>query len=365
MRAPHVRTLTVALLLAACLRALLSAPQAHAAWPPDWPFLRSEEGWFFYKDPPRPRPPAPADVAPQEEREPVTPPPPEAESQEDTETTAQPPKPEDASITFSITADDDLKVAPVSGPALEGWLLKRSDRDLERLVSKAPAAALRNWIPVLLDQALTRLNRPSVRKYLLAQQESLRRSDRFSKLWQEIIWTDPTFDRPGQLPVSSIAQAIHQESQAASRAARLRAIAPTLALLIIVGPDCRPCEAQWEIAKRWAHAGGMTARPIAKELLTLADGTLAMPYPQIIASLQLTELPATYLSEPGSGHLVRLGSGLLTEEELTTRIIRLIPEPPNQPLGGVQHVSTPSLSTSADPLPPGEEEQDHDDTDAE
>jgi len=333
----------VSVLLAVILLvSLLASHPASAAWPPDWPFLRAEEGWFFYHEPrSRPEPPQPDQPEAPEPREPPAPEipvepqpaPPETPATEEDGRSAS------GTLTFSMHAPAELPPAPLSGPRLEAWLLAISDRDLERLVTTAPASALRAWSPILLDQALTVLDRPSVRKYLLVQRESLRRSERFSTLWQEVVWTDPTFDRPGTIPTGSLAQAIWQEERGLRRAATLASLRDRVSLLLVVGPDCKACEAQWTILSRWSAHSGIAVRPIARELVTLSDSSLAMPYPRVIDRLEVTELPTLYLVEPATGFLTRLGSGLLAEEELTTRLLALTAPDPRQQKGDLRHVA--------------------------
>lgn len=309
---------------------VLSAQPALGAWPSDWLFLRAEEGWFFYKEPPPP---------PRLQIEPEAPPLPEdlpqqmsSAEEERTDTIREPISKHDG------TARDELRVVPAGGPQLEAWLLAKTDQDLERLVSAAPAAALRAWIPVLLDQALTVLDRTAVRKYLLAHQESLRRSERFSKLWQEVVWTDPSFDRPDHLPTGSLAQAIYQQEASSKRATTLAALRGRVSLLVVVAPECAACEAQWKILQSWSAESGFTVRPIAKELFTLGDSTLALPYPAVIDQLAVTQLPSLYLVEPTSGYLTRLGSGFLSEDEIVTRLLQLVPTDNPQQKGDLQHV---------------------------
>lgn len=310
---------------------MAGARPALGAWPDGWLFLRAEEGWFFYKEPPAPprqEMPPEAQALPDD-----LPPPPQAEHEPMPTSTATP-------------LTDNLRVAPVSGPRMEAWLLAVSDRDLERLMATAPAGAIRAWIPVLLDQALTALDRTAVRKYLLVQRESLRRSERFSQLWQEVVWTDPSFDRPDHLPTGALAQAIYTQDKSSHRDARLAALRARLSLLVVVGPDCAACDAQWTIAQSWSAASGFTVRPIAKELVTLGDSTLALPYPGVIDQLAVTQLPSLYLVEPVSGSLTRLGSGLLSEDEIVTRVLQLVPiVPPDnlQPKGELPHVSLSAL----------------------
>ncbi len=335
-----VRLLASLLLLATLLR----VNPAQAAWPSDWLFLRTEEGWFFYKEPPAPpelmsMPDAPSlPVEPQETESKVPIEPPRAEERTDAGSVPM----------VTKTTPGELRIAPVSGPHMEAWLLAVSDRDLERLVSTAPAGAIRAWIPVLLDQALTALDRTAVRKYLLVQRESLRRSERFSKLWQEVIWTDSTFDRPDHMPTGAMAQAIYQQQTSSKHATALSALRARVSLLVVVGPECAACEAQWKILQSWSAESGFTVRPIAKELVTLGDSALALPYPGVIDHLAVTQLPSLYLIEPTSGSLTRLGSGLLSEDEIVTRLLQLVPTDNPQPKGDLQHVRL-----SASPPPPG------------
>ena len=301
---------------------------ARAAWPPDWSYLQHDRGWYFYNEewPPHP---APQPTEPPEAPETPEPPP-----------WIEPLHPEDAAPT-------PMAGIPTEGPALEQWLAELPDTQLARLVPEAPASALRAWIPVLMDQALTTLDRVSVRKYLLVQQESMRRSETFSRIWQEVIWTDAGFDRPDAMPLGDLAHSVYDQERGARERQGLAALRDSVSLLLVVQPTCRTCEVAWKILKDWGAQYQFTVRPIAASLLTLADGTAVLPYPQIVDALQVTEFPSLYLIQPRSRYLTRLGTGILTEQDLATRILRLIPEA--NPEGALTHVTT--LSTAETPQP--------------
>jgi hypothetical protein len=234
---------------------------------------------------------------------------------------------------------------PTEGPTLERWLLDTSDTVLEHLLPRTPAARLRAWMPLLMDQALTVMTRPSVRKYLLAQRETLQRSDRFARIWQEVVWTDPAFDRPGEFPMNNYAQTLWDGQRDRDAEGRLAQLSENTSLLLAVQPDCPPCEAQWRLLAAWAAPHRFPIRVIARALVTLQDGTVALPYPEILHTLQIREYPSLYLLQPESGYLTRLGAGLLSESEITARILRLIPGA--NPQGAFNYAtSQPTASTS-------------------
>ncbi len=297
-----------------------------AEWPADWLYLQRDRGWYFYREPS----PPPLPRLPQE---------PETAGREPPEEAA--PQPADAEGAVASTI-------PPEGSALKGWLARLPDTDLELVVTAAPAPAIRAWIPILMDQALTTLDRLSVRKYLLVQRESMRRSEAFSWIWQEVIWTDATFDRPGVMPLGGLAQNIYDEERAAREHHQLSAVRDSVSLLLVVEPDCRQCEIAWGILQVWADQYRVTVRPIGATLTTLADGTTALPYPQIVAALQITEFPSLYLVQPRRAHLTRVGTGILSEQEITTRLLRLMPEATRE--GALTHASvlpTPDLVSPA------------------
>jgi hypothetical protein len=245
----------------------------------------------------------------------------------------------------------DVTAIPTEGPVLDAWLTRLPDTDLERVVTVAPASAIRAWIPILMDQALTTLDRVSVRKYLLVQRESMRRSEAFSRIWQEVIWTDATFDRPGAMPLGGLAQNIYDEERAARERRHLGAVRDSVNLLLVVEPDCRQCEMAWRILKAWADEYRVTVRPIGATLTTLADGTAALPYPQIVDALQIAAFPSLYLVQPGRGHLTRLGTGILSEQEIATRLLRLIPDAPEGALTHASVLPIPDLVPTASLAP--------------
>lgn len=330
------------LLIYTCFMAsLFAASPVFADWPFDSPFIQSEEGWFFYRDPqlsfPDPMSDWPQEITPQSQ-EPLLPflRPPVSQEDDDAQHTTSPDL--DPPVAQHTEPSPALQAIPMTGPALESWLLGTSDTDMERLTNTASASSLRTWIPLLLDQALTTLDRSSVRKYLLVQRESLRRSDRFTKLWQEVVWTDPTFDRPGAMPTGTLAQDIYESDRRQRQEVAVSALQDQLTLLLIVKPDCRHCEAQWNVLHAFQNTHGIIAKPISEGLMTLADSTLAMPYPQIIKTLQPNEIPALYALVPATGQVIRLGSGILAQDEILTRLLLLIPQELQK--GASQHAST-------------------------
>ena len=311
----------------------LLPPLAQAEWPAQFPYFQKDRGWYFYHEErenpiPSPQPaPEPEEVAPK----------PEAPDW------AEPLRPEDQARPISSL--------PTEGPALEEYLRQLPDIELAGMLPTLPAAAIRTWIPILMDHALTRLDRVSVRKYLLAQQESLRRSEQFSRIWQEVIWTDDRFDQPDAMPLGGVAQSAYDEERAAREKRDLASLRETVSLLLVVQPNCRSCEIAWKILRAWGEMYQFTVRPIATELMTLADGTAVLPYPLIVESLQVTEFPGLYLLQPRTRSLTRLGTGILTEQEIATRLLRLIPEA--NPEGAVSHATPVVLPAAPQPTRPG------------
>jgi len=312
----------------------LAPGRVAAEWPSEFPSFQRDRGWYFYNEPrPRPERPAPA---------------PEPEEHA--------PKPEPPNWTEPLPPEDDAKpmsVIPMEGPALEAYLRQLPDAELAQMLPSVPAPAIRSWIPVLMDQALTTLDRVSVRKYLLVQQESMRRSEKFSRIWQEVIWTDPGFDHPDGMPLGGIAQSAYDQDRAVQDKQSLLSLRENVSLLLVVQPDCRSCEIAWKILKEWGDIYQFSVRPIATNLMTLGDGTAVLPYPLIVESLQITEFPSLYLIQPSTRYMTRLGTGILTEQEIATRLLRLIPEA--NPEGAVRH-ATPvefPLASTPDPAPRG------------
>lgn len=313
MLTPRALTCTV-VGLAALAITLLQPPAARGEWPGDSLYFQRDQGWHFYTNdvvpaPPPPQPPPPPVV-------PTVPAPPL-------------PVPEAEPLPAEI---------PKEGPALEAYLAALPDTALAPMLPTLPAAVLRAWIPILMDQALTTLDRPGVRKYLLIQQESLRRSELFSRVWQEVIWTDPTFDKTNTMPLGGVGQQVYEQGRSAEERQQVQARQDRVTFLVVVRPNCPACEMAWQIVKGFADRYRFPVRPIAAALVTLADGTAVLPYPRIVDSLQITEFPSLFLLEPSTRYLTRLGTGILSEQEIATRLLRLIPEA--HPEGVVTHAST-------------------------
>ena len=139
------------------------------------------------------------------------------------------------------------------------------------------------------------------------------------------------------MPMNSVGQNLWQEDQSSTEERNINALRESVTLLLAVEPNCRACEMAWKVLKQWADQYQFGVRPIATTLTTLADGTAVMPYPQIIESLEVTEFPTLYLVQPSSQFLTRLGTGILTESEISTRLLRLVAGA--TPEGALNHAS--------------------------
>ena len=255
---------------------LLALPLVSGAASSDQWFERHTEGWFWYIDPP---------VEEEESEEPIG---------------------EVKTITPSI-------VPAVFNPKAE---LEAFQEKLEN------AQAL----------AIMRPTHENVMSYLYLQKQAMDNSQRFSEMWQRVVWLTPELDHTQVRPTSPKAVHAYYDTRNANRKVTLEQIAQKHGLFYFFRQSCPYCQKFSPILKSFAQRYGFHVTAIS------LDGGTSPGFPNPRADngtarkLGVTTVPAVYLVQPNTRSVQPVSFGLLGPSELEERVLTLMNTDPGETL---------------------------------
>ena len=252
-----IRALPLALLAALTASAPTTAPAAENYW------TQQREGWFWYREPPAPKPkPSP--------KKPET-----------------PKRPELASLEALQARLDELKRIAVMNPTDANMTAYMR---LQQKVMRQAETFARRWQQLVWTT-------PSLDASVQARPTNAAAID--------------VFDRETQ----------------SKQEARVRALASTHALIFVFRTDCPYCHRFAPILRRFEQTYGLRIYAVSLDGGRLPDFPDPRHDPALAARLAPEAVPALYLTEPARRSIQPVGFGLLAFNELLERIATLADAP--------------------------------------
>ncbi len=181
---------------------------------------------------------------------------------------------------------------------------------------------LQKRVEELRNIAIIRPTERNIRNYLAVQAEVIDKASVFADVAQRVIWANPEFDYTvtGR-PVNAKALEVFDREQINTREGTATALAKNHALFFFFRSDCPYCHQFGPYLKEFEAKFGLAVVPISVDGGPLLP---AFPNPRIdngiARTLDVREVPALFLVEPGSGKIVPIGYGVLSESELLERL---------------------------------------------
>ncbi len=224
----------------------------------------------------------------------------------------------------------------------EGWFWYREMPELkkrkkEREESKPLPATLpptlkemRERAEALLSRAIEAPSEENVLLYAAYQRLVMQRAEDFSRTWQRILWQHPELDPTVENPVVSAGLSAASAEQAKRRDRALSHLAKESGLLYFFSGDCPLCEIQSPILASFSETYGFSVIAISLDGMTDAIFPEARIDRGAARKLAVEKTPAVFMAGPmnrqGSPQtldVLRVGTGLLSAEELAGRLYRL------------------------------------------
>jgi len=246
----------------------LALPIVAGATSPDQWFERHTEGWFWYIDPP---------VEEEETEEPI---------------------------------EEAKSIAPSIIPAVFN--------------PKAELEAFQEKLKNAQALAIMRPTHENVMSYMYLQKQAMDNSQRFSEMWQRVVWLTPELDHTQVRPTSPKAVHAYYDTRNAQRKVTLEQIAQKHGLFYFFRQSCPYCQRFSPILKSFAKRYGFHVTAISLDGGTSPGFPNPRPDNGAAQRLGVTTVPAVYLIQPNTRSVQPVTFGLLGPSELEQRVLTLM-----------------------------------------
>lgn len=160
-----------------------------------------------------------------------------------------------------------------------------------------------------------------MKAYMTYQRYVMDKSAVFADTWQRLVWKTPELDYSlSGRPTNSFAIDVFDGQVRGKQADAIRALAKTRGLFFFFRSDCPYCHKFAPVLKRFEQEFGLTVFPVSLDGGTLPDYPTALSDNGIAANLNVRVVPAVFLAVPGSREITPIGYGLMAATELAERI---------------------------------------------
>lgn len=235
----------------------------------------------------------------------------------------------------------DLSPGPVYfDRSREGWFWFRGPKIPKKEIAPNPNTSIPERLPPtmkeiremtqkLLDRAWEEPTQENLHAYLAYQQLIFNRNDRFVDAWRRVLIAYPELDPSVDEPTVTAGLSIARAEKTRRQDEKLFALAQTKGLLYFFSANCPLCEVQSPILATFVSSYGF---PVVAISVDGSEEPLVGPARVDLgaaARLGVTKTPALFLADPKSGEIVRVGTGLLSVEDLGSRLL-LLTQAPNE-----------------------------------
>lgn len=234
-----------------------------------------------------------------------------------------------AILLFGLVPPTGAEEALFFSRSREGWFwfkdLKRSslkERPDAHGMLPPTIKEMRDRAEALLTRAIEEPREDNLLAYMTYQRLMTRRAEEFAGIWQRMLWQHPELDPTVEEPVASVGLTAARAEQIRERDEKLYELAQTSGLFYFYSGNCPLCEVQSPLLARFAEAYGFRVIPIS------LDGAQDPQFPEAkvdrgaAARLGVEQVPAIFLARPPA-KILRVGTGLLSLEDLAIRLYRL------------------------------------------
>ena len=192
---------------------------------------------------------------------------------------------------------------------------------------------MREQAEEVLNRAIETPTQENVAAYMAYQWLLTQRAEQFARTWQLVLWQHPELDPTVEEPVATVGLSVGQAERVKKRDEALSQLAQMSGLLYFFSGNCPLCEVQSPILSTLAETYGFHV--VAVSLDGEADPVFGAGKINRGAAQKLgvEKVPAIFLARPPSppapaspagrgraGEILRVGTGLLSMEDLAMRL---------------------------------------------
>lgn len=172
--------------------------------------------------------------------------------------------------------------------------------------------------------AIIRPTEANIRRYMELEARVVHNASLFADIARRIAWSDPALDPQTRgRPVNAAALEAYEREQGLQRSQMIAALGKDHALLFFFRGDCPYCHAFAPILDAFRQRFGLPVLAVSVDGGVLPQFPDARPDNGITRTLKVGPVPAVFLAQPGSGRVLPVGFGVLSEAQLAERIVTL------------------------------------------
>lgn len=161
----------------------------------------------------------------------------------------------------------------------------------------------------------------NLREFLTAQKLALDTASHFSELSKRVVWATPGLDPTVEgRPTNPDAMSLYDAEQRRQQLGKLAQLSQTHAFFFFFRSDCPYCHRFAPVLRQFSASTGIQVYPISMDGRGLQEFPNFKPDNGIAGQLRVTQVPALFLAEPGSGKVLPVGYGVMSPSELERRI---------------------------------------------
>ncbi len=193
------------------------------------------------------------------------------------------------------------------------------------MTATAQLAEVTQRLDELKARAVLEPSEENVTAYIRYQREQLDRASTFSDVWQRTMWQNPDLDYTLQRPVSTLGKRAWLDNRKDEQERVLRQLSQRYGIFYFYAQSCGACEVFAPILKSLSDKSGFDVVAVSM------DGGPNRVFPKYVvdaghyARMGLTSraTPALVLYDTVTKRPIPIGTGILSQDEITQRIFTL------------------------------------------
>lgn len=169
----------------------------------------------------------------------------------------------------------------------------------------------------------------NIKSYIVYQREQLDRSSIFAQQWQRTVWSNPELDYSLVRPTNTVANRTwidNRNMQEQKVLKELKDFNKRYGIFFIYKSSCPYCHSYAPILKNFTEQHNLSIVSITLDGIKLKEFPNSLTENGQLRALGITNItvPATLIYDNQNKQVIPIGYGALTQDELTSRILKLL-----------------------------------------
>ena len=192
----------------------------------------------------------------------------------------------------------------------------------------AQMAAVKARLEEAKSAAILNPTTDNVAKYLALQDQTMDQAMLFTDRWQRVRWSTPALDYAVTHPTAAGGVRVERDMTRAEEKAVVKAVAKDNGLFFFFKQNCPFCDEQGRILEALVQEYHITVMAVSLDGSSNPYFPNAKPDNGIAAKMGVQDTPAMFIVNPVTREAVPLGYGVVSLDEMESRMRRLVMKQP-------------------------------------